>query len=198
MDSELTGRAFDYRPVTKDRWPDLDRLFSASAGEELGNPSRCWCMEWRRPHDEWEQQTGEGNRIAMRERVEGGDVPGILAYAGGEPAGWCSVSPRPTLSGMVATGGFRNPGRADVWSIICFYVPEIHRGMGLMKGLLRAAVAYAVDHGAKIVEGYPMAPEAFGDGAGGSTTLFEAAGFVEVARISDEQHTMRYFVDGRR
>lgn len=37
----------EFHPVTRKRWPDLDRLFSESAGEELGNPSRCWCMEWR-------------------------------------------------------------------------------------------------------------------------------------------------------
>jgi GNAT superfamily N-acetyltransferase len=191
----------DFKPVTRDRWPDLDRLFSASAGEELGNPSRCWCMEWRRPHDDWSRDAeagGEGNRFAMRARVDGGDVPGILAYAGGEPAGWCSVSPRPTLSGLVATGGFRNPDRADVWSIFCFYVPETRRGAGLMKGLLRAAVEYAVEHGATIVEGYPVVPEAFGDGAAGSTPVFEAAGFVEVARVGDEARVMRYYAKGRR
>jgi GNAT superfamily N-acetyltransferase len=191
---------YDYQPVTTDRWPDLDRLFSESAGEELGNPSRCWCMEWRRPHDDWQRdagQGGEGNRAAMRDRIAGGDVPGILAYVDGEPAGWCSVSPRPTLSGMVAAGVFRNPERADVWSIICFYVPETRRGMGLMKGLLRAAVAYAVERGAKIVEGYPVVPEVVGDGAAGTTTVFEAAGFVEVARVGDEARVVRYFVEGR-
>ncbi|MEX2245293.1 MAG: GNAT family N-acetyltransferase [Dehalococcoidia bacterium] len=197
MPEDRSGGTYEYQPVTRERWPDLDRLFSASAGEELGNPSRCWCMELRRPHDEWEREAGEGNRRAMEARVEGGDVPGILAYAGGEPAGWCSVSSRPTLSGLIATGGFRNPRRDGVWSVTCFYVPEPMRGRGLMKGLVRAALAYALERGAKVVEAYTAVPEAFGDGAGGSTTLFAAAGFVEVARVTDEVRVMRYFAEGR-
>jgi L-amino acid N-acyltransferase YncA len=105
------------------------------------------------------------------------------------------VSPRPTLPGLLALGGFRRPQRADVWSVVCFYIAEPRRGTGLAKGLLRAAVEYAVAQGAAIIEGYPFVPEAFGDGAGGSTTLFAQAGFVEVARVSDVQRVMRYFVD---
>ncbi len=197
MTNEVTG--LEFRLVTPDRWPDLDRLFSASAGETLGNPSRCWCMEWRRPGADWEREAGEGNRRAMEAFIGGGEVPGIIAYVGAEPAGWCSISPRTTLSRLVTEGRFRNPGRTDVWSIICFYVAEKYQGRGLMKALLRAAVRYAVGQGANIVEAYPVEPEHFGDGAGGSTPQFEEAGFVQVHRISEQQVTMRYYdEDGRR
>ena len=138
---------------------------------------------------------GEDNRRAMRAFVEGGQVPGILAYEGDEPVGWCSVSPRPSLSRLVAEGQFRNPQRPDVWSIICFYVLESHHGRGVMKALVRAAVDHAVANGAKIVEAYPTNPEHFGDGAGGSIPAFESAGFREAHRISPIQVTMRYYVE---
>lgn len=183
-----------FHPVTAERWPDLDRLFSASAAESLGNPSRCWCMEWRRPRQDWERGAGQDNRRAMRAFIEAGQVPGILAYDGDEPVGWCSVSPRPSLSRLVVEGEFRNPQRPDVWSIICFYVLETHHGRGVMKALVRAAVDHAVANGARIVEGYPTEPKHFGDGAGGSIPAFEAAGFREAHRISPVQVTMRYFV----
>jgi len=188
----VANKPIEFHPVTSDRWADLDRLFSASAGEELGNPSRCWCMEWRRPHEAWEREAGEGNRHAMQAFIDGGEVPGILAYLDGEPAGWCSVSPRNSLSRLIAEGGFRSPDRSDVWSIICFYVPETRRGQGMMKGLVCAAVDYAVEHGAKVVEAYPNRPEIIDDGAAGSFRIFEQAGFVEVARPNPIQVTMRY------
>ncbi len=184
----------EFHPVTPDRWPDLDRLFSASAGESLGNPSRCWCMEWRRPRAHWLAQQGKGNRRAMQALVESGEVPGILAYAGGEPAGWCSVSPRKDLTFAVEGGRFKDPASPDVWSIICFYVPERFRGRGLMKGVLHAAVQYAAARGAKVVEAYPVSRERFGDGAGGSIPIFQQAGFVEVDRIWQHQAVMRYYV----
>jgi GNAT superfamily N-acetyltransferase len=199
----MTAEQFQYHPVTAQRWHDLERLFSASASEALGNPSRCWCMEWRlRDHAQWERQArepgGEGNRSAMQAWLEAGDVPGILAYDDAKPVGWCSVSPRAGLPGLHEAGSFRNPQNPDVWSIVCFYVPETQRGRGIMKGLIRAALRHALDHSATIVEGYPMTPDANDDGAGGSVLVFEAAGFVEVARVGEYQRVMRYFVEGER
>jgi hypothetical protein len=74
-----------FAPVDGAHWPDLERLFLASAGESLGNPSRCWCMEWRlQSRDEWREGAGDVNHRKMRERVEGGDVPGIVVYADGQ------------------------------------------------------------------------------------------------------------------
>ena len=188
----------EFHPVTPERWPDLDRLFSASAGESLGNPSRCWCMEWRLPsHEIWRKEAGKANRHGMRSLVESGDIPGILAYIDGEPVGWCSVSPRRTLIGMRSVGEFRRFEDPSVWSVICFYVPEERRGMGLMGRLLLEAVRYALANGATIVEGYPFVPEKADDGAGGTTKVFGQAGFVKVKELLPGQFTMRYYRDGK-
>jgi L-amino acid N-acyltransferase YncA len=182
----------EYVPVTAERWGDLDRLFGESAGEELGNPSRCWCMEWRLPNREmWKAGAGEVNRQGMREVVAKGPPPGIIAYVDEEPAGWCSVSPRPTLVGLEKVGGFGNFRGAEIWSVICFYVPETQRGKGLMRGLLEAAVRYAAENGARVVEGYPFSKEHADDGAAGTIEVFSEAGFEEVARMSEWQATMR-------
>jgi GNAT superfamily N-acetyltransferase len=190
--------AIRFHPVTRERWPDLERLFSESAGEALGNPSRCWCMEWRlESHQQWREQGAAANREGMRRFVESGEVPGILAYIDGEPAGWCSVSPRPTLVGMRSMGEFRRFGDPSVWSVICFYVPEKHRGIGMMRRLLEEAMRYAIEKGASIVEGYPFVPEKADDGAGGTTTIFEQAGFVKVKELLPGQFTMRHYSQER-
>jgi predicted GNAT family acetyltransferase len=191
----------EFRPVTTDGWPDLERLFSESAGEELGNPSRCWCMEWRMtPHREWwgaAEEGGERNREGMRRFVASGEVPGIIAYVDGEPAGWCSVSPKPPLVGLARQserqesqfGGFED---ADEWAVICFYVPDSQRGKGMMQRLLEAAVSYATENGARVVEGYPFEVEYATDGAGGTIEVFARAGFEEVRRIGEHQALMRW------
>jgi hypothetical protein len=83
------SRPLKFQPLTPDRWSDFERLFGPH-----GAYGGCWCMWWRTTRSQFEQQHGEGNRQAMQDIVNSGEVPGILAYAGGEPIGWCSVAPR--------------------------------------------------------------------------------------------------------
>jgi GNAT superfamily N-acetyltransferase len=181
-----------FKPVTAETWADLDRLFSDSAGEEHGNPSRCWCMEWRLDsHDEWRTGADDGsNRDKMRGHVGAGFMPGIVAYVEDVPAAWISVSPRTDLIGM--RQHLENADAPDVWSIICVYIAEPHRGQGLMRALIEAAVAHAALNGARTVEGYPFVREMADDGAGGTVETFEQAGFQRVAEIRPGQWTMRF------
>ena len=89
----MTAQEIDIHPLTLDRWPDLEALFSRERA-----PNECWCMYWRIPRREWQRQKGEGNRLALKRIVESGEVPGLLAYAGSRPAGWVSVGPREVFS----------------------------------------------------------------------------------------------------
>jgi hypothetical protein len=64
-----------------------------------------------------------------------------------------------------------------------------------MVPLLKAAVAHAKEHGAKIVEGYPVEPTETLSGDSGYTgvvSAFRKAGFVEVLRRSEARPIMRY------
>ena len=79
-------------PATPERWPDIERLFGPN-----GACAGCWCMWWRLGRRDFERQKGEGNRAALRRLVESGGVPGLLAYQGGLPVGWCALSPRADL-----------------------------------------------------------------------------------------------------
>jgi len=76
------------------------------------------------------------------------------------------------------------------------FVAELFRRKGIMVPLLAAAVQYAREHGAKIVEGYPVEPTETLSGDSGYTgvvSAFRKAGFVEVLRRSETRPIMRYF-----
>jgi hypothetical protein len=191
--------SLSFHPVTPDRWPDLDRLFTESPADHSGNPSRCWCMEFRRPRSEWEANLGDGNRTALREIVDSGAPPGILAYDGDEPVGWCSISPRPTLPSLEDRGQYRNFQNPSVWVAACFYIRNDHRGQGVMLSLLQAAVEHVRDNGGSVVEGYPFDPETMSvenpaqdSRFMGFASVFREAGFVEVARGPEGRPVMRY------
>jgi GNAT superfamily N-acetyltransferase len=177
-------------PLTPRRWDDVERLFG-----ERGACAGCWCMWWRLKRSDLERQKGEGNRRAFRRIVESGEAPGLLAYMGGEPIAWCAVAPReryPTLERS------RTLGRVDdrpVWSVTCFFVARPFRRQGITVRLLQAAVEFARRRGARIVEGYPVAPKS-GTMPGafawtGFHEAFRRAGFVEVLRRSRTRPIMR-------
>jgi GNAT superfamily N-acetyltransferase len=180
----------DFHPATAERWRDLERLFG-----EHGASSGCWCMWWRLTRSQFAQQRGQKNKRALKAIVDSGQIPGLLAYAAGEPIAWCSVGPRETYPALERS---RTLGRVDdkpVWSVVCFFVTGPFRRRGLMVPLLKAAVAHAKEHGAKIVEGYPVEPtETLSGGSGytGVVSAFRKAGFVEVLRRSEARPIMRY------
>lgn len=187
----------DVHPLTPERWDDFAALFGPN-----GATSGCWCMWWRVTAKEFEAGT-DVNRERVRALVEGGDhAPGLLAYDGDRAVGWCSVSPRPEFgrierspdlalfgddgddsgsgSGSGSASG-SGSGSGEVWSVPCFYIGRRERGRGIARALLDAAVAYAADHGATVVEGYAVDPSrrkfTNSELYTGTVSLFEAAGF---------------------
>src|SRR5688572_7083981 len=78
-----------FAPLTPSRWGDLVKLFGPR-----GACGGCWCMAWRLPPKVWNAQKGSRNRAALRRIVAKGPPPGMLAYDGVEPVGWCAIAPR--------------------------------------------------------------------------------------------------------
>jgi GNAT superfamily N-acetyltransferase len=83
-------------------------------------------------------------------------APGVLAYQDGAPVGWCSIGPREEFAALKVPRSLKQVDGQPVWSIVCFYVAQTARRSGLMAALLRGAVAYARQQGARIIEGYPV------------------------------------------
>ena len=179
-----------FQPVTPSRWRDLEKLFG-----EKGACAGCWCMYWRAKHAEYQKQRGKKNRKALRKIVVSGRVPGILAYAGKEPIGWCSIEPREQFVRLETSRVLAPVDAQPVWSATCFFIARAWRRKGVSVALLRAAVDFARKRGARIIEGYPVdtrkgkSPDAFvWTGLPGT---FLALGFEEVMRRSPTRPIMR-------
>jgi GNAT superfamily N-acetyltransferase len=177
-------------PATPARWCDLATLFGKN-----GACGGCWCMWWRLPRAQWTRQRGAGNRQALRRLVAKSKVPGLLAYAGRQPVGWCSVGPRADFGVLGRSRVLAPVDDQPVWSVVCFFVARGFRRQGVSRRLLEAAAAFARARGARILEGYPVEP---GGGAmpdlyafTGLVSAFRQAGFIEVARRSPKRAVMR-------
>ena len=187
------SRSYECRPVTPDRWNDLERLFGPR-----GACGGCWCMWFRLTKREFDAGKGEGNRRAMRRIVGEARTPGLLAYDGAEPIGWCSVAPREEFVRLRTSRILKPVDDRAVWSVVCFFVTKTYRGRGVATALLEAAVRYVADRGGKIVEGYPVdpkkgtMPDAFV--YHGLASSFRHVGFAEVARRSETRPIMRYLI----
>ncbi len=182
-----------FRPVTAKEWPDLCALF-----EEPGPQNGCWCMYWRTKREECQRQFGEGNKRALQQIIESGKVPGLLLYWHGRPIGWCSVAPREDFPVLDRSPTLKRIDDEPVWSIVCFFVSRPYRRQNLTTILIKAAIAYAKDKGAKIIEAYPLIPESTKyphfERYMGVRSTFEKAGFKEVVSRSKRRPIMRYYV----
>ena len=167
-------------PVTAERWDDLVMLFERR-GPHGGRPITlgCWCMYWRLDGRTFTKNWGEPNRAALEELVRAGAEPGLLAYADGEPIGWCSLGPRERFSRLERSPVLKRVDDEDVWSITCFYVHGLHRREGTATALLDAALEYAAARGARLVEAYGCRP-GDSDPYTGFTAMFDEAGFSPV------------------
>ena len=175
------GVSLEVHPVTPDRWDDL----AALAGER-GFTSGCWCMWWRVTSKEFDERHGPGLRQDLHDLVAGGSEPGLLAYVDGAPAGWAAVAPREEFPRLDRSPKLRRVDDQPVWSITCFTIDRRQRRQGVAAALLEAAVDFARQRGAEVVEAYPIdtggGKRSSADLYTGTLAMFERAGFHEVAR----------------
>lgn len=191
MDNELE---LSFLPLSPQNWDDLETLFGPR-----GATGGCWCMWFRISRAQYDAQRGDGNRQALKELVDGGITPGILAYHDEQPVGWCSLAPREEYASLKRSRLFSRIDAQPVWSLVCFFVSKDYRRRGVTRHLLQAALEYARSRGARIVEAYPVEPKKDEIPAvfayHGLAETFCEAGFVEVARRSETRPMMRYYLD---
>jgi len=176
-------------PLTPERWPD----FAAVVGPR-GAYGGCWCMFFRLPRKEWSAGCGEENKKAFRRIVKAGAEPGLLAYAGETPVGWCAIAPREEYGGLARSRTLKPIDDLPVWSVTCFYVVKAHRRQGVTVALLEAAAKYVKKRGGRILEGYPNDPKVRWPDAyayQGTVSAFTRAGFTEVKRVTKGRAIMR-------
>lgn len=177
--------------VTPDRTADFEELMGFK-----GENSGCWCMYWRMNSKEFWAFSRDQRKKAMEDTINSGMSPGIIAYKGKEPIGWCSIAPKRDYVRLSNSRTIKKGELNDVWSIVCFYVHKDYRRKGVMSRLLDEAIKYASRSGARIVEGYPVDVE--GDvpdpnAYTGKLATFLNAGFVEVEGETQKRTLVRYY-----
>jgi ribosomal protein S18 acetylase RimI-like enzyme len=189
------------RPLTPGRWKDLEALF-ASKGCSI--PRGCWCMFYR--------ETGktavppgrtlaEDRNAKLRALCNAGPPPGRIAYASRKPVGWVTLGPRADFLRLRRSPIMKPVDDAQVWSIVCFVVPPEFRHRGVAHALLRGAIDYAKKRGARILEAYPVDKSERGNDDWmwhGAKSMFDKAGFTEVARRKPQRPVMRIELYGAR
>ena len=134
----------------------------------------------------------------MRNLVNSGKVPGILAYDDDKPVGWCSLAPREDYPVLENSRVLERIDDKPVWSVVCFFINKDYRKKGLSVELLNAAKKYVKNNKGKIIEGYPVEPKK-GKTADvfawtGLATAFRKAGFKEIIRRSETRPIMRFII----
>ncbi|TFD74620.1 N-acetyltransferase [Cryobacterium sp. Sr8] len=183
-------------------WDDVRTVFGTR-----GDPAGCWCQYFKLPNAEFESATKEDCSGMLRQQVSANDpAPGVIAYLGDEPVGWCAVEPRPNYprlrrAKVVTEGSRQDPEDASVWAVTCFVVRVGFRKRGVGGALLRGAVDQARALGARVVEGYPVdtaervgAPSA--ELYHGTVSLFVKAGFELVSRPTRDRVVVELVLRG--
>ncbi len=181
----MTDDALEILPLTPERLPDLAALFGQG-----GDPKLCWCSWYRVRNVDFKSATAETNREVLERAVDttgaAGRAPGLIAYRDGEAIGWVSLGPRDDFDRLQHSKVLGPIDDRPVWSIVCFVVARAARGQGVARLLLDAAITYAAEHGATLLEAYPVdttggrvpAAHAFK----GTVSMFSGAGFEVVER----------------
>ncbi|MGK6312936.1 GNAT family N-acetyltransferase [Neorhizobium sp. DT-125] len=186
---------FSAYPLTPDRWDDFVTLFGPN-----GACYGCWCTYFRMPAPERKVLDGAAKKEFIHTRIEHGPPPGVLGYIGEQPAAWVQVGPRadvPRWNSPRTVSRPLDPADAEdpsVWAVSCFFIGSHYRGKGNSHRILDAAVRFARESGARILESCPMEQAKTSKSLGlyvGSMRVFEAAGFAEVARRKEGRPLMR-------
>jgi GNAT superfamily N-acetyltransferase len=184
---------FTVRPLTPDLWPALEDLFGKG-----GASNGCWCMYWRLG-PEYHKRPREKNRRALRSLVRRGPPPGLLAFDGEKPVGWCQLAPRDDLDWLNRKPAFARVDAQPVWSVSCFYVRRGYRGRGVMSALIGEAVEAARGAHAAALEAYPVdtaQPGCTRNVFTGTASAFTRLGFKTVARREPSRPIMRHDLKG--
>jgi GNAT superfamily N-acetyltransferase len=182
---------------------DLQNVFGPS-----GPAAICQCQRYKlAPREAFKSYPAEERARRLRAQTHCGQpaatiTSGLVAYLDGEPVGWCAVEPRPAYEGLLRVyrvpweGRTENKTDETVWAVTCVFTRAGFRRRGIGYALARAAVEFARERGARVLEAYPMLTQpgkdiTWGELHMGTRSMFAAAGFGEVGRPTPRRAVMR-------
>ncbi len=151
--------AYTTRELSARTFPDFATL-AVQQGE-------CWCIFYQRPRPVGRglsaEQRSALNRKDKEALVRESRAHAILVYDGKSPIGWCQYGKREELPRIDARRTYREATVPDqtetLWRITCFFVAKGHRGKGVAKFALHAALASIRRQGGGTVEAFPVVSE---------------------------------------
>jgi GNAT superfamily N-acetyltransferase len=187
-------------PANEASWDDLQTVFGTR-----GQASRCQCQRYKlRRRESFRSFPAEERAHRLRQQTdcghpESGTTSGLVAYLEDEPVGWCAVEPRTAYEGLVRNNRVPWEGRTEdktddsVWAVTCVFTRAGFRKRGIGRVLVRAAVDFARERGARAIEGYPMTTKKaiLEELHVGTEGMFADAGFEEVTRPTLRRVVMR-------
>jgi GNAT superfamily N-acetyltransferase len=170
--AKKTTTPLTIRPATPDLWPAIEDLF--------GPKGAC------------NNHTSARNRSAFKTVIRQGPPPGLIAFDGAVPLGWCQLTPRRDLAWLERTWAPRTMDETPVWAISCLYIRKGHRRKGLTAALISAAIQAAKKAKAPALEAYPLDASKSPSSTGtGYVSTFARAGFRIVANSTPSRPIMR-------
>jgi len=199
----VTSDAISVVPANEASCHDLQAVFGAR-----GSAAICQCQRYKlAPREAFSRFPAEERADRLRQQAHCGDpasttTSGLISYLDGEPVGWCAVEPRTAYQGLLRVYRVPWEGRSEdkaddsVWALTCVFVRAGFRHRGLSRALVRAAVDFARERGARAIEGYPMITEpgkeiSWDEIHVGTRSMFAAAGLTEVIQPSARRVVMR-------
>ena len=142
----------------------------------------------------YRNRSREENKAAFRQIVKRGPAPGLLAFDGQVPIGWCQITPRAALPCLERARLLKRVDAVPVWSISCFYVRRGYRRQGVMSALITAAIKAVKRAKAPALEAYPVdtkEPKSTSNLFTGTASTFASAGFKVIVRRVPSRPIMR-------
>lgn len=161
--------------------PDHTPDTAARIPPTVDNPPQPGCGELNR-------RQGAQRPEQLRELCGGSYAPGVVAYHGDEPIGWCAFGPWTDMGRLQRSQTIPRVDERPRWSIVCFVVRARYRRQGVGGALLAGAIHYAADCGVELLEAYPVETDGQRLNSSfayvGTTSMFERAGFRRIQQTA--------------
>lgn len=186
------------QPLNASRWADLEAIFQAKG---CSMARGCWCMYYRQSGKQElppNEAPGDVRKAQLRALADRGTPAGLIGYRGDTPVGWICLGPRGDFPRLRRSPVMKPVDDRPVWSVVCFVVPSEFRHQGVATALLKGAIAFVRKRGVPILEAYPVdKPSPVEDQWlwYGAKSMYDKAGFQEVARRRPERPVMRLRLD---
>ncbi|MEU8825210.1 GNAT family N-acetyltransferase [Streptomyces sp. NPDC048636] len=186
---------YSTRLLAPDTWQD----FAALVDRHNGVWGGCWCMGFH-PEGVKNAQSAQDNKTAKRAHVDRGTCHQVLVYADAECVGWCQFGPPAELPHIKNSGAYaKELDLLPDWRIGCIFTASKHRGRGVARAAVGAALVAIRAAGGGTVEAYPEQSRGRPPQRGayfhtGPEELYANFGFVRQRKIAKWRWVMRLTV----